>query len=47
MKLSLDKEIVRKIKGKTKKGKKLMKKFKKKKKKKKRADEAFLLPCKC
>ena len=45
MKLSLDKEIVRKIKEKTKKGKKLMKKLKKKKKK--RADEAFLLPCKC
>ena len=41
MKLSLDKEIVRKIKEKTKKGKKLMKKLKK------RADEAFLLPCKC
>ena len=33
MKLSLDKEIVRKIKEKTKKGKKLMKKLKKKKKK--------------
>ena len=31
MKLSLDKEIVRKIKEKTKKGKKLMKKLKKKK----------------